>query len=188
MMKVIRSVSFDTSFLLNKDPDVEIVLKKLKQARIECYVTSTVLTELDALRMNYRINEETYQKAMKRWNVVNARVIDFKNRIVTSELNRKCQQAMGKHHDINPERIVNDCKILVVGLKNGVDLFLSEDLHFISKITDNVLKEIRSNACREYHLMCDKELFGVNTRMFLLAFNEGEFDLESYNKLRKKGN
>jgi hypothetical protein len=181
----IRSVSFDTSFLLKNDPDVELVLKKLKRAGIECYVTSTVVTELDALRLNYRIDEDTYRKAMKRWHRVNAKVIDFKNRLLSGEFIRKCQESMGEHHGVGPDTIVNDCKIIVVGLKKGVDLFLSEDFHFTSKITDSVLKDITNNACKEYHQMCDEELYSVDTKTFLEAFQNGKLDLDVINERRK---
>ena len=180
----IRSVSFDTSFLLNKSPDVEVVLKILKRAKINCYVTSTVITELDALRLNYRINEDTYAKAMKRWHQVNAKVIDFKNWLLSAEFIRDCQRSMGEHHGIGPDTIVNDCKIIVVGLKKGVDLFLSEDFHFTSKITDKVVKDITSNACQEYHQMCDVELYSVNTITFLKAFKDGKLDIDLINRNR----
>ena len=49
---------------------------------------------------------------------------------------------MREHHGVKPENIINDCNIIITSLKNGVDLFLSEDFHFTSKITVDVLDEV----------------------------------------------
>jgi len=177
-MKVIRSVSFDTSFLLKDDPDVDRIIKELKRDRILCYMTSTVISELEQLKIWDRIDERTYKKAMSRWKRVNARIIDFKNRFLSSEFGRQCVTSMETHHGVKPEDIINDCNILVVTLKNSVDLFLSEDFHFTSKVTKNGLKDVTNNACVEYHQMCDEDLYAVDTKTFLKAYKKGKIDLE----------
>lgn len=177
-MKLIRSVSFDTSFLLKDDPDIDRIIKELKRDRIPCYVTSTVISELEQLKIWGRIDDRTYNKAMSRWKRVNASIIDFKNRFLSSEFGRQCITSMEEHHGVKPEDIINDCNILVVSLKNGVDLFLSEDFHFTSKITENVLEDITSNACVEYHQMCGNEMFAVDTKTFLKAYQKGKIDVE----------
>lgn len=184
-MKVIRSVSFDTSFLLKDDPDVDRVIKKLKRDGISCYLTSTVISELEQLKIWNRIDERSYKKAMSRWKRVNARIIDFKNRFLSSEFGRQCVTSMEAHHGVKPEDIINDCNILVVTLKNGVDLFLSEDFHFTSKVTEDVLKDVTSNACVEYHQMCDEDLYAVDTKTFLKAYEKGKIDLEVFDSFRQ---
>ena len=74
--------------------------------------------------------------------------------------------------------ILDYCNILVSTLKNGVDLFLSQDFHFTSKITMDVIDDVSSAACSEYHLMCDSMLYSVDTTTFLDAYNHGKIDLD----------
>ncbi len=184
-MKVIRSVSFDTSFLLKDDPDVDRVIKELKRDGISCYMTSTVISELEQLKIWNRIDERTYKKAMSRWKRMNARIIDFKNRFLSSEFGKHCVVSMEVHHGVKPEDIINDCNILVVSLKNGVDLFLSEDFHFTSKLTEDVVKDVTNNACVEYHQMCDEDLYALDTKTFLKAYEKGKIDLEVLDSYRQ---
>lgn len=176
-MKQIRSVSFDTSFLLKNKPGINQVLKELKRDNISCYVTATVLSELESLKLWERINEQQYKTAMSRWKRVGGQVINFKNRFLSSELKRECVNSMGEHHGVKPVDIINDCNILITSLKNGVDLFISEDFHFTSKITLNVLEEVTNNACKEYYQMCDEEMYCVDTITFLEAYNHGIIDV-----------
>jgi hypothetical protein len=177
-MKIIRSVSFDTSFLLKEGHDVDRILKSLKKDGIACYVTSTVISELEQLKIWGRIDSRAHNRAMSRWKRVNAKIIDFKNRFLSSEFGRQCMASMEEHHGVRPKDIANDCNILVVNLKKGVDVFLSEDYHFTSRITENVLEDVTSKACLEYQQMCDEELHTMDTKTFLKAYHEGEIDLE----------
>jgi len=174
----IRSVSFDTSFLLKDNILVDTVVKKLAHNHIPCFVTSTVVSELEQLKVFGRITEEDYKKASKRWKHTNATVIDFKNRLLSDAFGKTCMISMEKHHGVKPADIVNDCNILVSTLKNGVDVFLSEDFHFTSKITKEVVDEVSHAACSEYHMMCDTHLYSVNTETFLEAYKDGEINLE----------
>ena len=184
-MKNIRSVSFDTSFLLKQNPGVDKVLKVLKRDGINCYITSTVLSELEILKNYDRINEQLYKLAMSRFRRVDGKVINFKNRLLSEEIKNECVESMGKHHGVSEQDIINDCNILVTSLKNGVDVFLSEDFHFTSKITLDVLNEVTSNACKEYYQMCGEEMYCVDTLSFLEAYDRGIINLEIIEALRK---
>lgn len=187
----IRSVSFDTSFLLKDNILVDTVIKKLAHDYIPCFITSTVVSELEQLKVFGRITKEDYKKASKRWKHTHATVIDFKNRLLSDAFGKACMISMGKHHGVKPKDIVNDCNILVSTMKNGVDLFLSEDFHFTSKITKDVVDEVSHAACSEYHMMCDTHLYSVNADTFLEAYRNGSIDLEiveaRLQSIRKKG-
>ena len=175
-MKV-RSVSFDTSFLLRDHNRIDKVLKALQRDSVPCFVTSTVVSELEQLKVWGRIDERTYKRATGRWKRVGARVIDFKNRVLSSEFHKECTLSMGEHHGVEPGDIANDCRILVSVLKNDIDVFLSEDFHFTSRISREVVGDITSQACTEYHQMCGEELYSIDSRTFLEAYGRGALDL-----------
>jgi rRNA-processing protein FCF1 len=174
----IRSVSFDTSFLLKNNFLVDTIFKKIEYDRLPCFVTTTVVSELEQLKVFGRITETDYKKAGKRLKHVHATVIDFKNRLLSDAFGKACMISMEKHHGVKPEDIVNDCNILVSTLKNGVDVFLSEDFHFTSKITKEVVDELSNAACREFHMMCDTHLYSVNAETFLAAYIDGDLNLD----------
>jgi len=173
----IRSVSFDTSFLLKDDSFVDMVINAVTRDHIPCFVTSTVSSELEQLIVWGRITESVHKKAIKRWIHAHATVIDFKNRLLSDAIGQACIHSM-QNHGIPANHVVNDCAILVSALKNGIDLFLSEDYHFTSAITKEVITEIKSAACSEYFLMCDSKLFSLDTRTFLEAYSKGTIDLD----------
>ncbi len=173
----IRSVSFDTSFLLKDEPCIDDVIKTLAHDRIPCFVTTTVAFELEQLKIWGRITESMYKKAVKRWTHAHASVIDFKNRLVSDALGQACIRSM-EEHGIPATHVVNDCNILVSSLKNGVDLFLSEDFHFTSAITREVITEVKSAACTEYHLMCESRLYSIDARTFIEVYSKGMIDLD----------
>lgn len=183
-MKKIRSLSFDTSFLLKDDPKVDKIIKELKRDRIHCFVTSTVISELEQLKIWGRISVHEYNKGISRWKRVNAKIIDFRNWFVSSELGKKCATSMEEHHGVKQEDIINDCNILVVGLKNEVDLFLSEDFHFTSKVTDEVLEDITHSACSQYKMMCGEEMYAVDSITFFKVYNNGYLDVETLKSLK----
>ena len=187
--KTIRSVSFDTSFLLRDGPEADKVVKELKKGGIPCYVTSTVISELNQLKVWGRIDERIYKRAMSRWRRVGGKVIDFKNRLLSTEFQEECVESMGSYMGVRPEEVQNDCSIMVIGLKHGVDLFLSEDFHFTAHATEDVLREVKNNACLEYHQMCGDEMYSVNTQTFLKAYRNGTLDLDIMHAehRRKKG-
>ena len=175
---IIRSVSFDTSFLLKNNVLVDKIVKKLAKKNVPCFITSTVISELEQLKIWGRITEKDYKKAMKRWKHSHAKLIDFKNRLLSDDLGKACIISMEQHHGVKPEDIINDCNILVTTLKNGVDVFLSEDYHFTSKITREVVNELSNKACSEYDMMCDTNLYSVNSETFLAAYNNGDLNLD----------
>ena len=187
----IRSVSFDTSFLLKNSILVDMVVKKLARDYIPCFITSTVVSELEQLKVFGRITEKDYKKASKRWKHTHATAIDFKNRLLSDAFGKACMISMEKHHGVKPKDIVNDCNILVSTMKNGVDVFLSEDFHFTSKITKDVVDEVSHTACSEYHMMCNTHLYSVNAETFLEAYQNGSINLElvesRLQNIRKKG-
>jgi rRNA-processing protein FCF1 len=173
----IRTVSFDTSFLLKDDLFVDRVIDALTRDHIACFVTATVASELEQLKIWGRITESTHKRAIKRWTHAHASVIDFKNRLLSDALGQACIRSM-ENHGFPGNHVVNDCNILVSSLKNGVDLFLSEDFHFTSPITKEVINEVKSAACVEYHLMCDSKLYSIDTRTFLESYSKGTIDLD----------
>ena len=176
-MKV-RSVSFDTSFLIKHSTLVDTVINVLARDHIACFITSTVVSELEQLKIWGRITKTEYKKAIKRWKTAHARIIDFRNRLLSDAFGKACIRSMEQHHGVKATDIANDCNILVSTLKNGVDLFLSEDFHFTSKITQNVIREISSTACSEYHMMCEKQLYAIDTKTFIDAYHSGNIDVE----------
>ncbi|HVQ00365.1 MAG TPA: type II toxin-antitoxin system VapC family toxin [Candidatus Thermoplasmatota archaeon] len=174
----IRSVSFDTSFLLKEDSFVDRVIEALVRDRIPCFMTATVASELEQLKVWGRITSATYRAAMKRVVHAHATVIDFKNRLLSDAFGQACVRSMGEHHGVQSPDIINDCTILVSALKNGVDLFLSEDFHFTSAITKDVITEVTSAACTEYHQMCGTMMYSIDTKTFLEAYQHGTIDLD----------
>ena len=174
----VRSVSFDTSFLIKNDSLIDKVIKILTRDNIPCFITSTVASEIEQLKVWGRITISEYKKTIKRWKDTHATVIDFRNRLLSDAFGKACIKSMEKHHGVKVDDIANDCNILVSTLKNGVDLFLSEDFHFTSKITRDVINEVSSAACSEYHLMCDPMLYAIDTKTFIEAYNHGNIDVD----------
>jgi len=189
-MKV-RSVSFDTSFLLHSKLSIDTVVKMLERDNIPCFITTTVVSELEQLKIWGRISKLEYKQAIKRWKKSHATVIDFKNRLLSDAFGEACIRSMEKHHGVSKENITNDCNILVSTLKNDVDIFLSEDFHFTSEITKDVIDEVKSAACTEYHQMCNSILYSINAETFLDAYNDGNIDLDvvksNIKSIRKNG-
>ena len=174
----LRSVSFDTSFLLKDDSFVDRAIDVLARDRIACFVTTTVSSELEQLKVWGRITTASYKTAIKRLVHAHATVIDFKNRLLADAFGQACVRSMGEHHGVRSPDIVNDCSIIVSTLKNGVDLFLSEDFHFTSAITKDVIAEVTNAACTEYHQMCDTMMYSIDTRTFLESYQHGTIDLD----------
>jgi hypothetical protein len=187
----IRSVSFDTSFLLKDDSDVDVVIKALSRDLIPCFITTTVVSELEQLRIWDRISVNRYKHAINRWKRAHATLIDFKNRFFSSTFGKQCILSMKQHHGVEPEDIANDCNILISALKNGVDLFLSEDFHFTSKITNEVINDIKNAACKEYNQMCNSYMYSIDTKTFLEAYDKGFINIDIVNSrlknIRKNG-
>jgi len=187
----LRSVSYDTSFLLKPSIYTDNVIKLLYKDEIKCFITSTVISELEQLKIWNRISSFEYHMAMKRWKKTKAKIIDFNNRFLSNQFGRECILSMEKHHGVKQQDIINDCNILVTTLKKGVDIFLSEDFHFTSKITREVINEVTNVACKDFHQMCDAELYSINSVTFLKAYKDGKIDIEvvknNMKSIRKPG-
>jgi len=187
----LRSISFDTSFLASNDPLVDTVIRMIARDRLPCFITATVASELEQLKIWGRISEATYKKALQRWARTHATTIDFKNRLLSDTFGQACISSMEKHHGVQAKDIVNDCSILITTLKHGVDVFLSEDFHFTSRITQDVIHEITSAVCAEYHQMCGAQLYSVTAKTFVDAYRQGSIDVDYIEthllNIRKKG-
>jgi len=173
----IRSVSFDTSFLLKDTALVDQIIDVLAHDHIPCFVTTTVASELEQLKIWGRITESMYKKAIKRWIHAHATIIDFKNRLLSDALGQACIRSM-QNHGIPANHVVNDCNILISTLKNGVDLFLSEDFHFTSAITREVISQVKNAACSEYFIMCDSQMYSIDSKTFTKAYFKGTINLD----------
>ena len=176
--KFIRSLSFDTSFLLKNSIIADEVIRILKKDNISCFITSVVVSELERLKIWGRITQSEYHQAIKRWKSTRATVIDFKNRFLSDEFGKTCIRSMKKHHGVKSDDIVNDCNILVTSLKNGINIFISEDFHLTSKITKKVIEEVSNVACNEFHLMCNSNIINIDSKTFIEAYKEKKLDID----------
>ncbi len=187
----LRSISFDTSFLLKNKSEVDQCIKLIAKDLIPCFLTTTVLSELQQLKVWGRISSQQYRKAISRWKKTRGQIIDFKNRLLSDAFANECVMSMKEHHGVTEKDIYNDCNILVSTLKNGMDLFLSEDFHFTSKITQDVIDEVTNAACTEFHQMCDAGLYAIDAESFLLVYDHGLIDVDEIEALmqnnRKNG-
>lgn len=182
----LRSVSFDTSFLLRDTQNVDAIIKTLAHHHIPSFITATVLSELEQLKIWGRITPTTYKIAMKRVKTSQATVIDFTNRLLADAFGAACTRSMEHHLGVRSDHVVNDCRIMITTLKNGVNLFLSEDYHFTSPFTPDVVTEITNNACSEYHQLCTTNLFCLNATTFLKVYTDGALDLDKLHNKPKK--
>jgi rRNA-processing protein FCF1 len=187
----IRSISFDTSFLLKDSFFVDEVIKKISKNNIRCFITSTVISELEQLKIWGRISFKEWNKAFYKIKKLNGEIIDFKNRLISNGFGKICMKSMREHHGIENKDIINDCNIITTSLKKGIDFILSEDFHFTSKVTKDVIDDITHAACKEFSLMCDSTIYMTDSTTFIKAFDNGKIDVdivESNMKLiRKKG-
>lgn len=76
----IRSVSFDTSFLLKNDKQIDKIIKILSNDNVSCFITSTVVSELERLKIWGRITKSEYKQAITRWKRSHATIISYFNR------------------------------------------------------------------------------------------------------------
>ncbi len=178
----IRSVSFDTSFLLRDTQTVDAIIKTIAHHHIPSFITATVLSELEQLKIWGRITLTTYNMAMKRIRTSHATVIDFKNRLLADAFGQACARSMEHHLGVSADHVVNDCHIMITTLKNGVNLFLSEDYHFTSPLTSSVINDVKHEACLEYHQLCTSDLYSLNADTFLRIYDNGCVDLDKLSK------
>jgi ribosomal protein S18 acetylase RimI-like enzyme len=181
----VRSVSFDTSFLLKLDPAVDRVLRVLARDSVPCFVTATVLSEIERLNAWGRLPPGQYELAVRRCRRAKAKPVDLKNRLAATEIGRRCARSMERYHGVKPDDVTNDCAVLASSLSSGVDLFLSEDWHLTSRVTDEVIREMADAGCAEYSLMCGGTLYAITARVFLKAYSGRRLDTEAVEALRR---
>jgi rRNA-processing protein FCF1 len=187
----IRSISFDTSFLLKDNFYIDEVIKKILKDNIRCFVTSTVISELEQLKIWGRISFKEWKKAFIKIKKLNAEIIDFKNKLLSDGFGKICINSMKQHHGIKKNDIRNDCEIITTTLKKGIDFILSEDYHFTSKITKEVINDITHETCKEFSLMCGSSIYMIDSRNFYKAYNDGRIDIDfiesNMKSIRKSG-
>lgn len=187
----VRSISFDTSFLLKESFFVDETIKKISKDNIRCFITSTVVSELEQLKVWGRISLKDWNKTFKKIKKLNAEIIDFKNRLISNSFGKICMKSMKEHHGIEEKDIRNDCSILTTTLKKGIDFIISEDYHFTSKITKDVINDITNEACKEFSLMCDSNIYMTDSSNFFKAYDKGKIDIDiiesNMKSIRKKG-
>ncbi len=106
----IRSISFDTSFLLKDSYYVDEIIKKISKDDIKCFITSTVIYELEQLKIWGRISFKEWKKAFIKTKKLNAEIIDFKNRLLSDGFGKICMKSMKHHHGIEAK----DIKMIVI--------------------------------------------------------------------------
>jgi len=187
----IRSISFDTSFLLKDSFFVDETIKKISRDDIKCFITSTVISELEQLKIWGKISFKEWKKAFIKIKKLNGEIVDFKNRLLSDGFGKICMNSMKQHHGIESKDIKNDCNIITTTLKKGIDFIISEDYHFTSKITKEVIDDITHEVCREFSLMCDSTIYMIDAMVFLKAYNAGKIDVDiiesNMKNIRKKG-
>jgi hypothetical protein len=174
----IKSVLFDTSFLLNDSPDVDNIIKILHRDRVSCYISRTIQSELDDLYYVGRISKQKYHKSRARSKKARASLLDSGHNFLQGNMARECTLSMTQEHGTAPGDVHNDCSILTSSLYNYIDLILSEDFHFTSKHTDIVVDSVIDMTCDRFDKLCDGDIMLLNKDSFLAAYQDGKVDLE----------
>jgi rRNA-processing protein FCF1 len=174
----IRSISFDTSFLIKDNFYTDEVIKKISKDNIRCFITSTVISELEQLKIWGRISFDEWKKAFIKIKSLNGEIIDFKNRLLSDGFGRVCMKSMKEHHGIEEKDIKNDCSIITTTLKKGIDFIISQDYHFTSKITTAVISDITHAACKDFSLMCNSNIYMTDSKVFLEAYDNGMVNID----------
>lgn len=176
--KKITNVLFDTSFLLNNSPDIDKIIKTLRHDRIQCFTSSTVLSELEYLYTMGRMSREQNNRAVSRYKKAGSKNIEMLHNYLQETMTQECSLSMNNEHGVEPNDIRNDCNILTSGLKNQIDMILSEDFHFTSKYTDKVVNDVCNKTCDRFHKLCECDIILINRKTFLAAYGQGNIDLD----------
>ncbi len=171
-LKNITKVMFDTSFLLKDSEDIDEIIKILRKDRISCYISSTVQTELNNLYYFGQISIQQFEKAMTRCRKARAGNIEGIHNYLEESITRECTLSMNKEHGAGTKDVRSDCSILTTSLNNGIDLILSEDFHFTSKYSDNVVNTVCESTCDRFHKLCECDIIALNKDTFLAAYKE----------------
>ena len=176
--KSIRNVLFDTSFLLKDSPDINEIIKILHRDRISCYVSSTVQTELDNLYYFGQITSQQYNRAIARCRKARARNIKGTHNYLEESITKECTTSMNLEHGVGVKDVRNDCSILTSSLNNHIDLILSEDFHFTSKYTDNVVNTVCEKTCDRFQRLCKCDILALNKDTFFASYKDSTVDLD----------
>ncbi len=176
--KSITNVLFDTSFLLKDSPDINEIIKILHRDRISCYVSSTVQTELDNLYYFGQISSQQYNRAIARCRKARAVNIEGTRNYLEESITKECTTSMNLEHGVDARDVHNDCSILTSSLNNHIDLILSEDFHFTSKYTDNVVNTVCEKTCDRFQRLCECDILALNKDTFLAAYKGNMVDLD----------
>ncbi len=176
--KSITNVLFDTSFLLKDSPDVDEIISLLRRDGISCYISSTVKTELDNLYYFGKISSVQYNRATARCRKANAGNIEAAHNFLEDSITKECTISMNTEHGVGVNDVRGDCNILTSSLNNHIDLILSEDFHFTSKYTDNVVNTVCERTCDRFKRLCECDILALNKDMFLAAYKGKAVDLE----------
>ncbi len=177
-LKSITNVLFDTSFLLNDSPDVNKIINILHRDGISCYVSSTVQTELNNLYYFGRISSQQYNRAIARCRKARAGNIEGTRNYLEESVTKECTISMKMEHEVSAKDVRNDCSILTSSLNNHIDLILSEDFHFTSKYTDNVVNTVCEKICDRFKRLCECDILALNKDTFLAAYKDNVVDLD----------
>ena len=182
--KKITNILFDTSFLLNNSPDIDEIIKTLRRDRIQCFTSSTVLSELEYLYTMGRISREQNNRAVSRYKKAGSKNIEMPYNYLQESMTRECSLSMNSEHGAEPKDVRNDCNILTSGLNNNIDLILSEDFHFTSKYTDRVVDTVCGKTCDRFHKLCECDIILVNRKTFLAAYRQGSINLDIVSEMK----
>jgi hypothetical protein len=176
--KNVTKVLFDTSFLLKDSPDIDVIIKILRKDRISCYISSTIKTELDNLYYFGRISSEQYKRAISRYRKAKIGNIEDARNFLGESITKECTISMKLEHGVDSKDVGNDCSILTSSLNNHVDLILSEDFHFTSKYTDNVVNTVCERTCNRFQKLCECDILALNKDTFLASYKGSMVDLD----------
>lgn len=182
--KSITNVMFDTSFLLKDSHDVDEIIKMLRRDRISCYISSTVQTELDNLYYFGQISSQQFNRAMARCRKARAGNIESIRNYLEESITKECAISMNMEHGVSTKDVRNDCSILTSSLNNHIDLILSEDFHFTSKYSDNVVNTVCERTCDRFHKLCECDILALNKDTFLAAYKRNMVDLDVVEKMK----
>ncbi len=183
--KNITKVLFDTSFLLKDSPDIDVIIKILHKDGISCYISSTIQTELNNLYYFGRISNEQYQRAMSRYRKARAGKIEGARNYLGESITKECTISMKLEHGVGSKDVGNDCSILTSSLNNHIDLILSEDFHFTSKYTGNVVNTVCEKTCNRFQRLCECDILALNKDTFLASYKRSMIDLEIAESMRQ---
>jgi hypothetical protein len=176
--KNVTKVLFDTSFLLKESPDIEEIIKILRRDGILCYISSTVQTELDNLYYFGRISSDEYKRALSRYRKAKAGNIDGTRNYLGESITKECTISMNLEHGVDTKDVRNDCHILTSSLNNHIDIIFSEDFHFTSKYTGNVVNTVCKRTCNRFQRLCECDILALNKDTFLASYKGNMVDLD----------